>query len=129
LTLGIVLDVVLNATGQRIRAIEVPTRVGIGLMLVTIAAMAWNVVAPPPYGFSMNRPTLPERIELLQRPMNSEIYVLFIAGVGFWTGRRGKGWPGWVAIRVSTIASLPLILTGLLMLFGVLDFVELHPGQ
>jgi hypothetical protein len=70
-----------------------------------------------------------ERIELLQRPLNSEVWVLFLAGIGFWTVWRSNGWPGWAAIRVSTIASLPLVLTGLLMLAGVLDFIELHPGQ
>ena len=62
-----------------------------------------------------------ERIELLQRPLNSEVWVLFLAGIGFWTV--------WAEIRVSTIASLPLVLTGLLMLAGVLEFIEFHTGQ
>ena len=71
----------------------------------------------------------PSGSSLLQRPLNSEVWVLFLAGIGFWTVWRGNHWPGRAAIRVSTIASLPLVLIGLLMLAGVLDFIELHPRQ
>ena len=61
--------------------------------------------------------------------MNSELWALFLAGIGFWTAWRGNRSPGWAAVLVSTIAALPLLVTGVLMMSGVLDFVELHPGQ
>jgi hypothetical protein len=127
-------DVVRSALWQRVRAIEVPTWVGMGLMLMTIAAIVWNIVAAPPYAWSpgqsmSEQPKLAEQIDLLQRPLHSEFYVLVLAAVGFWTALRGNRSPGWAAIRVSTIASLPLVLIGFLMLIGALDFVELHPGQ
>jgi hypothetical protein len=127
-------DVVLSALWQRMRAVEAATLVGLALMLVTVAAIAWNMVAAPPYAWSpgqslSEQPTLSERIELLQRPLHSEFYVLVLVAIGFWTALRSNRWPGGAAIRVSTIASLPLVLIGLLMLFGALDFVELSPGQ
>ena len=134
LTARVCSDVVRSAMWQRMRAIEVPTWVGVGLMLMTIAAIVWDIVAAPPYAWSpgqsmSEQPKLPEHIELLQRPLHSEFYVLVLAAVGFWTALRGNRSPGWAAVRVSTIASVPLVLIGLLMLFGVLDFVELSPGQ
>jgi hypothetical protein len=134
LTVRACCDVVRSAMWQSMRAVEAPTWVGIGLMVVTIAAIAANIIAPQPYAWSpgqspSEQPALSERIELLQRPLRSEFYVLVLAGIGFWTAWRSNRWPGWAAIRVSTIASLPLVLIGVLMLFGVLDFVELYPGQ
>jgi hypothetical protein len=135
LTVRVCCDVVRSAMWQRMRAIEAPTWVGIALMMVTIAAIVANIIAPQPYVWSpgqspSEKPALSERLALLQRPLHSEFYVLVLAGIGFWTAWRSNNrWPGWAAIRVSTIASLPLVLIGLLMLFGVLDFVELHPGQ
>jgi hypothetical protein len=129
LTARVCSDVVRSALWQRARAIHAPSWVGLGLMLVTTSAIAWNIVDAPAYGFFWDRPTIPERIELLQRPLDSELYVLVLAGIGFWTAMRRTGSSGWAAIQVSTIASIPLLVVGVLMLFGVLDFVELHPGQ
>lgn len=134
LTARVCSDIVLSALWQRLRAVEAATFVGLGLMLVTSAAIAWNIIVAPPYAWSpgqslSEQPMLSERIELLQRPLHSEFYVLVLAGIGFWTAWRGNRSPGWAAVRVSTIASLPLVLIGLLMLVGVLDFIELYPGQ
>jgi hypothetical protein len=134
LTARVCSDIVASALWQRVRAVEAATFVGLGLMLVTSAAIAWNIVGAPPYAWSPGQslsepPMLSERIELLQRPLRSEFYVLVLAGIGFWTAWCSNRAPGWAAVRVSTIASLPLVLIGLLMLFGVLDFIELYPGQ
>ena len=106
-------DVVLSAMRQRMRASQAPMWAGLGLMLVTMAALVWNAVEPPS-GVS-------ERVELLHRPMNSEIVALVLAAIGFWTTMRGGRRPGLAAILVSTIASLPLVVTGLLMLSGIVD--------
>ena len=118
-------DIVLSALWQRLRAIQAPTWVGIVLMFSMIAAIAWNIVAPPHYG----RSALPEYIEFLQKPMRSEFYVLVIAGLGFWTIVRGNQRPARAAIIASLISSLPLMVVGLLMLSGVLPYTELVPGQ
>ena len=77
----------------------------------------------------LGQPMWSERIELLQRPLNSEVWVLFLAGIGFWTAWRSNGWPGWAAIRVSTIASLPLVLIGLLMLLASSISSSCTPGR
>jgi hypothetical protein len=134
LTVKVCNDVVLSALWQRARAMQVSTWVGLGLMGVTIAAIAWNILDPPPYavGAGIRRsdvPSLPDWIELLQRPMGSELYVLVLAGIGFWTGVRGGQSPGRAAIRVSAIASLPIVVLALLMMSGAIEFVELRPGQ
>jgi hypothetical protein len=129
LTARVCSDVVRSAMWQRMRAFDAATWAGVGLMLVTVAAIAWNIVEPPPYGLSSGRPTSSEWIELLQRPLQSEFYVIVLVAVGFWAALRSNRGPGWAAVRVSTIASLPLVLIGLLMLFGTLDFIELYPGQ
>ena len=122
LSAAIVIDVAASGMWQRLRAIDASTVAGIGLMLETTAALVWNVIAPPAAGFS-------ERIDLLQRPMRSELYVLVMAGLGFWTASRGNHWPGRAAIRASIIASIPLVVVGVLMWAGILSFVELSPGE
>lgn len=134
LTVRVCADVMLSALWQQTRAVRVPTYVGIGLMLVTLGAIAANIAEPPPYAWSPgqslhDKPTLPEHIYLLQRPLHSNFYVVVLAVLGFWTALRGKDGPGRAAIRASTIASIPLVVIGTLMFAGVLHYVELLPGQ
>jgi hypothetical protein len=134
LTTRVVSDVVLSAMWQRMRAVDLATWVGLGLMFVTIGAIASNIVAPPPHIWSPGlprgaQPRFAEYIALLQRPLHSEFYVLVLAGIGFWAALRGKTSPGCAAIRVSMIASCPLVLVGLLMMSGGLGYSELGPGQ
>jgi hypothetical protein len=118
-------DVVLSGLWQRLRATQAPTWVGMALMVSMIAAIASNIVAPPRYG----RSAIPEYIEFLQKPMRSELYVLVIAGLGFWTVVRGNQRPVRAVMIASLISSLPLMVVGLLMLSGVLPYAELVPGQ
>jgi hypothetical protein len=61
--------------------------------------------------------------------MRSELFVLVMAGIGFWSALRGKPQPARVAIRVWLIASIPIATIGVLMLSGALDYIELLPGQ
>jgi hypothetical protein len=134
LTARVCSDVVLSAVWQRVRAIEVPTWVGLGLMVAMSGAIAANIVDPPPYvwapGQSLSeQPELADQVRLVQRPMRSELFVLVMAGIGFWSALRGKPQPGRVAIRVWLIASMPVAAIGVLMLSGVLSYVELLPGQ
>jgi hypothetical protein len=134
LTARIVFDVARSAVWQQVRAVDASMYVGIGLMLVTLAAMAANIVEPLPYAWSPgqslhNKPTLPEHLYLLQRPLHSGFYVLALAALGFWTVLRGRNGPGRAAIYASSLASIPLVIIGVLMFSGVLDYVELLPGQ
>lgn len=118
-------DIVLSALWQRLRAIQAPTWVGIGLMFSMITAIVSNIVVPPHY----ERSALPEFIEFLQKPMRSESYVLVMAGLGFWTMVRGNRRPSRAVMIASLISSLPLMVVGLLMLSGLIPYTELMPGQ
>jgi hypothetical protein len=134
LTAGIVLDIARSAVWQRTRAVQAATWVGLGLMLAISGAIAANIVDPPAYvwtpGQSISeQPKLADQVKLVQRPMGSELFVLVMAGIGFWSALRGKPQPGRVAIRVWSIASIPLFTIGVLMLSGALDYIELLPGQ
>jgi hypothetical protein len=134
LTASVCSDVVFSALWQRTRTIQVPTWVGIGFMLVMIGAIAANIVDPPPYvwapGESVSeQPELADQVKLVQRPMQSELFVLVMAGIGFWSALRGKPRPGRVAIWVWLIASIPIAAIGVLMLTGVLDYIEILPGE
>jgi hypothetical protein len=125
LTARVCTDVVISASWQRMRATLASTWVGIGLMFAVIAAIASNIAVAPAYQQSM----LPEHIELLQKPMRSEVYVLVLLCLGFWTTLTSSRSPGRAAVRASIIASIPIALTGLLMMTGVLPYTEVLPGQ
>jgi hypothetical protein len=134
LTAGVCSDVVLSAMWQRTRSIETATWVGLGLMLAITGAIAANIVEPPPYVWAPGQsitelPELADRVRLVQRPMRSELFVLVMAGIGFWSALRGKLQPVRVALRVWLIASIPIAALGVLMLSGALDYIELLPGQ
>jgi hypothetical protein len=127
-------DVVTSALWQRTRTIQVSTWVGIGFMLVVSGAIAANIVAPTPYlwapGQSVSeQPALADQVTLVQRPMRSELFVLVMAGIGFWSALRGKPRPARAAMRVWLIASIPVATTGALMVTGVLGYIEILPGQ
>ena len=125
LSAAIVFDITRSAIWQRLRVVMPATWVGIGLMLVTIWAIVTTMLAPPPYVPS----ALSERIELLQKPLQSEFYVLVLFAIGFWTAVAGTQSPARAAMRASVIASIPLAVIGLLMLTGLLAHAELVPGQ
>ena len=125
LTAGVCSDVVFSAMWQRARATQASTWVGLGLMFAVIAAIVSNIASAPAYQESV----LPEHLEILQKPLRSEFYVLILCGIGFWTAVTGAGSSGRAAMRASLIASIPIALTGLLMLIGILEYVEVLPGQ
>ena len=121
LTARVCSDVVMSALWQHVRADQAATVIGLGLMAVTLGAIASNILAPPP--------AVSEQTALLQKPLSSEFYVLVLCGLGFWTAVRGRRSPGRSAMRASFIASLPVMLIGLSMLSGVLEYTQLAPGQ
>jgi len=125
LTVGIVLDVARSGLWQRLRMTQAPTWVGVGLMVAVVGAIASNIAVSPEYRPSV----LPEHIELLQKPLRSEFYVLVLLGLGCWTALTSTRSPGRAAMRAALIASIPIALTGLLMVTGILQYAEVLPGQ
>jgi len=124
LTAGIVADVLQNGVWQRLRAAEPSTLVGLGMLLVVLNALVWNIAAPAPYS---NESTI-----LLQNLLGSNLYILLLIGCGVWTHLRYGGkmdQSGLAAIKISFLAGVPVMLVGILMLLGVLGVTVLGPGD
>jgi hypothetical protein len=52
-----------------------------------------------------------------------------MASLGWWTALRGNRWPGRAAIRASIIASIPLVVVGVLMWAWYSQLRRALPGQ
>jgi hypothetical protein len=123
LTSAMVADVLRNGLWQRLRASEASTRLGLAMLLVILGVLVWNLTAPPSNGH--NQATL-----LLQDPSISYVYILVLIGCGCLTRTRDPaGRPGVAAMRASFIAGIPMMLVGVLILFGVLGVAVVGPGE
>ena len=134
LTARVMSDVVWNGLWQRARAADLATRAGLAMLLVTLAAFAWNVAAPPPYEPQTNAmvPGLAESAQILQQPLQSELYVLLLMAFSCWIALHRGGTiahGGKAAMRMSFIAGLPLMVAGVLILSGFLNITTLAPGD
>jgi hypothetical protein len=134
LTARVLSDVVWNALKQRVRSSDLATRVGLAMLVVTVGAFVLNVVAPPPYEAQTNAriPGLSEQVQILQQPLQSELYVLMLVGFSSWIALRRGGslrQAGTAAMKMSFIAGLPLMVAGVLILSGVLNISALAPGD
>ena len=127
LDVGIAADVFWNGLRQRAGSFDPSTVLGLGMMLVVLAGLVWNIIAPRPYGdgwtvlLEPSSKTLPT---INVRPLTSELYLLFLLGSGCWLHLRCGRSPSqsaMAALRICFIASLPIMLAGVLMLFGVLE--------
>jgi hypothetical protein len=134
LTGRVLSDVVWNALWQRVRATDLATRAGFAMLLVTLAAVVWNVAAPAPYEQQANAtvPALSESVQILQQPLNSELYVLMLVAFSAWiTVRRGGtlAYAGKATMKASFMAGIPLLVLGVMILMGVLNITLLGPGD
>jgi hypothetical protein len=134
LTAGIAGDVVWNAFKQRVRSTDLATRAGFAMLLVTLGAFVWNVAAPPSYASQTNAslPGLNERVEILQQPLESELYVLMLVAFSCWIALHRGGTAaqaGKAAMKMSFIAGIPLMVAGALVLLGFLNITVLAPGD
>jgi hypothetical protein len=134
LTARVAGDVVWNAFWQRIRATDVATRAGFAMLLVSVAAFAANVAAPAPYEPQSNAPVpvLSEVAQIVQQPLNSELYVLMLVALSCWITLRGGGSlprSGRAAMKASFIAGIPMMVAGALILLGVLNIAVVAPGD
>ena len=103
LTVGVAGDVLIGALQQRVRASEPAMYLGLALLLVVVFGLVRNQSILPP---------------------TSNSYVLILFGCGVWTHLRHGGelsQSGKEAMKISFIAGIPVMVVGLLMLFGVTD--------
>jgi hypothetical protein len=109
LTPAVIANVLSNGLRQRVLAAEPSTILGLALMPWATYQIAHE-----------------QRIVSLQ---TSNLYVLFLIACGLWTNLRYSGdWSrsGRAAVKLSCVAGLPAMQTGLLMLAG---FLKIQPAQ
>ena len=120
----VIADVLWNGLWQRARAAEPSTILGLASMLVILTGFvmsgatlwrdAWTVLQPSSTTF----PTVTVTF------LATGFYVLLLAGCGCWTYLRHGGKPsrcGVAAMSMSLIAGIPIMVVGLLMVFGLVD--------
>jgi hypothetical protein len=134
LTAGVAGDVVWSAFRQRVSSTDLATRAGLAMLLVTLGACVWNVVDPAPYTPQTHAmvPDLYERVQILQQPLQSELYVLMLVAFSCWIILHRGGTTvqaGKAAMKMSFIAGIPLMVAGALILSGVLNITALAPGD
>jgi hypothetical protein len=131
----VVVDVVCNGLRQRARPASAPTLFGLGLMLVLFGGFVWNIAAPPLARHPLtdvlrhSSHTLPV---VTVRAMGSDVYFLLLLWCGCWTELRHRGtWQsaGLAAMKLCAIASIPVVLAGVLMMTGLLGVAVVDPGQ
>jgi hypothetical protein len=128
-------DVLWSGLRQPVRSVEPSTLFGLVMMLVILSGFLWNIAAPRPYGDASTellQPSTKTLPTITVRPLASEPYVLLLVGCGCWMQLRRGGkvsQSGLAAMRICFIAGLPIMLAGILMLFGVLGLVVLGPGD
>jgi hypothetical protein len=135
LSLRTVVDVIRNGLLQRMHTAEISTLLGLVTMLVIIGGLVWNIAAPLPYGFGWtallqdSSITLPRVVVKLFR---SEVYVWLLILVGCLTHLQHGGTAaqsGKAAVKVTLLAGLPVMVAGVLMLFGILRVISLGPAD
>jgi hypothetical protein len=134
LTARVIGDVLWSAAGQRARAAEPSTVLGVTSMAVVLGAFAmtgasygrdWTAVLQPT---AMTLPTVTVTF------MASGYYLLLLVACGCWTSLRHRGGvrrSGLAGIRMSLIAGVPVALGAVLMMGGLLSLrclsPDLHP--
>jgi len=130
-----VADVAFNALRQRVRHASPATLYGLTVMSVIFLLLTWNIVAPPATGDGLaavlrdSPMTLPT---IAIAPLTSYYYLLLVAAVTSRMASRHDVSPsqsGMDGIRICAIASLPIVMAGVLMLLGILHVEVLRAGQ
>jgi len=124
LTAGIVTDILQNGLRQRLRLAEPSSLVGLAMLLIATVGFALNIAAPSP--------DADESILLRQHLLGSNLYILLLIGCGVWTHLRYGGelsQAGLAALKITFLAGIPVMLAGILMLFGILRIAVIGPGE
>jgi hypothetical protein len=135
LGLRIIGDVLWNGVLQRIRTAEAATIFGLAMMLVMCGGLVWNIAAPLAYGFGWTALVQDSAITLprvIVKPFRSELYAWLLILIGCFKHVRDGGTvaqSGKAAVKTSFLAGLPIMVAGVLMLFGMLKVVSLGPAD
>jgi hypothetical protein len=114
LTAHTILDVSCSGLRQRIRSADLVTWFGLGAMLVVIAAMS--------NGYTVLEPSHMTFPAVSVRPLHSDLYVVFLiaSGCALQLHARTRLWrTGVAAMKISVIASVPIIVAGVLLVTGI----------
>jgi hypothetical protein len=128
LTLSAAVDTARHALWQRARVTELPTLIGLAMMLLIAGQLIWSQAhSPADLSAVLRRSsmTLPTVIVGL---LWSDGYALLLMACGWWaeTVRRRSDSAvvprsgGMAAMRITVLAGLPVMLVGVLMMFGLL---------
>jgi hypothetical protein len=107
-------DVAWHGIRERLRSIDLATGFGLAAMLVVAAMFANGQPVLEPSQMTFPAVSIP--------PLHSNLYALFLVGCGWAIHRHSRTSPsrtGLAAMKISVIASLPVIVAGLLLLAGV----------
>jgi hypothetical protein len=135
LSLRIIVDVLWNGVLQRILTAEASTLLGLAMMLVIFGGLVWNIAAPLPSGLGWTSLVEDSSITLprvIVKPFRSEFYAWLLILTGCFKHVRDGGsvsQSGKAAVKASFLAGLPIMVAGVLMLFGILRVVSLGPAD
>jgi hypothetical protein len=121
LSAGVIVNVVCNGLRQRIRAAEPSTLLGLPVMLLVLAGLVWDLASAdrPPVLLADSSKTLPV---VIVKPFDSGPYALLLLVCGCWTYLRRPGGVsrcGIAGMRMTFLAGIPIMLAGVLMIFGL----------
>ena len=131
----VVADVACNGLRQRLRLTSAPALLGLALMFVLFGGFVWNIVAPPLARHPLTdvlRPSSHTLPVVTVRAMGSDAYFLLLLWCGYWTELRRRTTlraAGLSAMKLCAIASIPVVLAGILMMIGVLGVAGVQLGQ
>jgi hypothetical protein len=120
-------DVVWNGCRERVRSLDLATLFGLAAMAAILALLGWNLVGPQPHEHAWTRllePTGMTFPTITIRPLASGLYVVFVLWCGCAIHLREGATPmrsGIAAMKVSFIASLPIMVVGALMFLEIID--------
>ena len=119
-----VVDVALSGLRERLRNPQPATIAGCVGMAFVVNAIAANIADPSSSRMlallADSTKTLPT---MVVKPVESDLYAFFLMAWGCWTALRTRGTPsasGRAAVRITFIATLPIVVMGLLMMAGLL---------
>ena len=117
-------DVMWNGLRQRALSAEPSTILGLAALLIILARFALSGATYGHDGTALLQPSSKTFPTVTVTFLASEFYAILLMGCGCWTHFR-RGGPAWhagvAAMKMSLIASMPIMVGALLMMSGLVD--------